>query len=298
MKVVNQTAPIFATDRQHTVIRRLTASDISAVERMIESAWRVSIQFPVQELTSKLADLPGLLAEDTVGLRGFVILEPHLPDFGFLAGVGLRDTWHISPFLDLLLPRLEQTARGHDLSTLVYIGQTPWLTNELVQRGFSPHTWVITLERATGGKILEGATPTQLRPGYLTDLTSITALDAAAFDLVWHKAIGQLAEAITHADLFEVAEIDGRPVGYVWAEVCMQQLHLTRLAVLPKYQGRGIGAQLVRRVIAVAQQRGLKKISLNTQTDNYRSLALYRRFGFKPTRHKIPMLLKRLNQLD
>jgi ribosomal-protein-alanine N-acetyltransferase len=294
MNAVKQHTQILATDKKHTTVRPLTPADIPAVQKMIESAWRVSIQLPTQELTSRLTSLPGLLAEDSVGLRGFMVLEPHLPHFGFLAGVGLRDTWHITPFLDSLLPRLEQTARTHALSNLVYIGQTTWLTKELVQRDFSPQTWVITLQRSAGTAPLTGPTPTQLRPARSADVPAITALDAAAFDHIWHKAIGQLTGAIRYADIFEVAEIDGLPVGYVWAEVYMQQLHLTRLAVLPNYQGLGIGTQMIRRVINVAQQRGLKKISLNTQTDNQRSLALYYRFGFKTTRQKVPMLLKKL----
>jgi ribosomal-protein-alanine N-acetyltransferase len=73
-----------------------------------------------------------------------------------------------------------------------------------------------------------------------------------------------------------------------------RQAHLTRLAVHPDYQGQGLGAQLLYRAITDALGRGCSLITLNTQENNYRSQALYQRFGFVYTRQRIPVLWKTL----
>jgi len=120
------------------------------------------------------------------------------------------------------------------------------------------------------------------------------ALDRLAFDRIWHKSIRNLNEALARASSFTVASLDGRIVAYEWCEIYGQQAHLTRLAVHPDYQGRGIGTQLLYQAIVDAIEAGAELISLNTQEDNHRSRALYRRYGFVDTKRRMPVLCKEL----
>jgi ribosomal-protein-alanine N-acetyltransferase len=101
-------------------------------------------------------------------------------------------------------------------------------------------------------------------------------------------------EALARADSFAVALIDNRIVAYEWCEVYEQHAHLTRLAVHPDFQGRGIGAQLLHHAIIEALERGANLITLNTQEKNDRSQALYRRFGFVSTHERLPIMWKDL----
>jgi ribosomal protein S18 acetylase RimI-like enzyme len=91
-----------------------------------------------------------------------------------------------------------------------------------------------------------------------------------------------------------VALVDNQIIAYEWCERHGQHAHLTRLAVHPDYQGRGIGAQLLYQAITDALARGANIITLNTQEHNYRSRALYERFGFVDTKKRMPVLWKDL----
>lgn len=53
--------------------------------------------------------------------------------------------------------------------------------------------------------------------------------------------------------------------------------HIGRVAVLPAWRGRGVGAALMERLIALARQRGFRQVRLNAQTS---ALAFYEKLGF------------------
>jgi ribosomal protein S18 acetylase RimI-like enzyme len=285
---------MLATNRQNTIVRPVEERDVRNILQMVDTAWRVYLRTPPLELRAKLKSLPGILAEDSVGLRGFMVAEPQPPNVAFLVAAGLRDTWHIKPYVDLLLPPLEQTALAKNLSKLVYIGNAVWLIEELWHRGFQTHEWVISLERVGAEIPPTPPTPAVLRPVRSTDLNTLINLDGLTFDEVWHYAVGNIADALFHDSSFVLAELAGQIVGYEWCELYAPRAHLTRLAVHPDYQGRGIGAQLLHRALTDASEHGVNQITLNTQENNYRSLALYQRFGFRATKQRMPLLLKKL----
>ena len=278
------------------MVRAITQADVSRILRMLDTAWRVYLRLSPLELRARLSDLPGFLAEDGAGLRGFMVIEPYPPDVAFLLAAGLRDTWHPKPFFDLLLPRLEQAARAQNLLKLVYIGSAVWLVEELKQRGFETQEWVVTLERSGRNwpPELMPPGPAQLRTVTQQDLPAISALDAVTFNQVWHYAIGNIADALVKQGSFVLAELNDRVVGYIWCEIYGTHAHLSRLAVQPDYQGLGIGTQLLHQAISDALNNGIDHITLNTQEHNLRSLALYRRFDFQTTSQRMPLLSKEL----
>ena len=61
-----------------------------------------------------------------------------------------------------------------------------------------------------------------------------------------------------------------------------QGAHLARLAVLPAWQGTGIGKALVRHLIEHYNRRGFRELTVNTQDTNTASLTVYRSLGFVP----------------
>lgn len=285
---------IFGTNRQQTTVRETTVGDVPRILRMVDTAWRVFLRPSPYGFKMKQPQWPGLLAEDRVGLRGFMVIEPRPPHLAFLAAAGLRDTWHVKPYLDLLLPKVEKTARNLDLAKLAYVGHDPWLIDELRGRGFRTKAWIVTLERSARALPPPPPAPANLRPVAANDLWAVEMIDSSTFDELWHGAIGDLADALAEGNSFVLADLEGRIAGYEWCELYGSQAHLSRLAVQPEYQGRGIGAQLLHRAISDAVAHGAKQISLNTQENNERSLALYRRFGFTVTDRRMPLLVKDL----
>ncbi len=56
--------------------------------------------------------------------------------------------------------------------------------------------------------------------------------------------------------------------------------NLVNLAVLPKWQGRGVAHQLVAQVIETARAEGASRVIVATANDNPLALAFYQRLGF------------------
>jgi ribosomal-protein-alanine N-acetyltransferase len=280
-----------ATDRKSTHVRPIRPGDLHRLMRFISTDWRVQLRIAPTELPAKIRALPGYVAEDRVGVRGFAMFEPLPSKIGLLVAVGLRDTWRVEPFLDLLLPILQQSARDRHLQALVYIGNAEWLLDDLQARGFKTREWIVSFERAGTEQpphpILE---PALLRSAHLHDLPALLRLDDQSFEHIWHKSAGNFSEALAHAGSFSVAIVDELIVAYQWCEMYGKHAHLTRLAVHPDYQGRGIGAQLLHRAITDCLSLGADWMTLNTQETNQRSQTLYERFGFVNTRQRIPVL--------
>jgi ribosomal protein S18 acetylase RimI-like enzyme len=78
---------------------------------------------------------------------------------------------------------------------------------------------------------------------------------------------------------FEIILCDGVPAGYRDITTKEGKLHIVELVILPEYQGRGIGASIIKEVQDKAA-REKTSVRLEALQMN-RALNLYRRLGFK-----------------
>lgn len=69
---------------------------------------------------------------------------------------------------------------------------------------------------------------------------------------------------------------------HIDAEHCADEIYLARIDILPGYQGRGIGTQLISTLIDQARQLG-QDLVLDVLTVNRRARALYQRLGLIET---------------
>ena len=77
--------------------------------------------------------------------------------------------------------------------------------------------------------------------------------------------------------------LNGEPAGRVWLDGSSRlELHLLDIAILPKYQGQGVGTGVVRQAMEEARAAG-KTISLHVSRTNVRAFDFYRRLGFEVT---------------
>ena len=77
---------------------------------------------------------------------------------------------------------------------------------------------------------------------------------------------------------FELVELAGEPVGAIWTTDEGEYLRLREVFLLPDYQGKGIGSQLVKQELTRARQQH-KPLRLRVLREN-RARALYERLGF------------------
>jgi [ribosomal protein S18]-alanine N-acetyltransferase len=74
---------------------------------------------------------------------------------------------------------------------------------------------------------------------------------------------------------------DGTFLGYAGLVRSGAEADVQTIAVAPAAQGRGVGARLLRELLAEAAGRGCTSMMLEVRADNAAAVALYERFGFE-----------------
>lgn len=128
-----------------------------------------------------------------------------------------------------------------------------------------------------------------IRPMVLDDIPRVEKIDASAFGGVWQNSHSCLEIAFRQSAVATIAEQDGISVGYQISTATQMGGHLARLAVLPQYQGHGIGYSLVSDMLSQFYRRGARSVTVNTQHDNQDSLSLYQKAGFRLTGEEYPV---------
>lgn len=121
------------------------------------------------------------------------------------------------------------------------------------------------------------------------DLEAVQEVDQQAFEPIWRNSGQKLARAYEMAALATVVEEDGEIIAYQISTASDAGGHLARLAVLPEYQGLGVGTLLVKDLLLHFEEEGFVRVSVNTQSNNPGSLNLYRKLGFREEANNYPI---------
>jgi ribosomal-protein-alanine N-acetyltransferase len=184
--------------------------------------------------------------------------------------------------------RTELARRGQFVTAAIVLHE--WLHDLLLSSGFTSRQSIVMLER-DGGDPAEMALPSEIsmRPMMQFDLPVVAEVDASAFELLWQNTLPVLERAYPQAVWPTVAKADGQMIGYQLSTRNPLGLHLARLAVRPAVQGKGLGYALVANLIQQAARHGISHLTVNTQSDNATSLALYQRMSFRETGERYPV---------
>lgn len=114
------------------------------------------------------------------------------------------------------------------------------------------------------------------------DVPAVNALEQRLFPVdAWPLQMfyDELAQAETRQYL--VAESNEGIVGYAGL-MCIEPIaDVQTIAVVPDYEGRGIGSMLLTRLLEEARRRNAADVLLEVRADNPRAQHLYLRFGFE-----------------
>lgn len=126
---------------------------------------------------------------------------------------------------------------------------------------------------------------TTTRTDHTVSLRAATGRDLPAVERLLTASSLPLAGVADSLHSFVVAESGGELVGVAGLEVCRNNALLRSTAVDPAWRGRGVGRQLVERVIAEAEARGIRALYLLTTTAEH----YFPSFGFvRTTREAVP----------
>ena len=247
--------------------------------------WLGSPGFVVQEATAQTdgaSSLTRRLFGANTQLRACLAVTADPLPAAWVRIAALQDERDALPLLQTLLAQAELNLRQQAVSEIAWMPLDEWPQAWFEGLGFEIFNRIETFVKEDMSLPLERKTPgLVIRPLQLNDLPHLAAIETAAFDPIWRHSEVALRLASRQSVNFDVAELEGRIVGFQFSTRGQASAHLARITIAPDFQGRGIGGALLAHALKDFWRRGLRKVSLNTQADNMPSRQLYRRFGFK-----------------
>jgi ribosomal-protein-alanine N-acetyltransferase len=190
----------------------------------------------------------------------------------------------------LLWPEAERILSGMALPAVWAMATQAWLRELLKASGFSDRGTVIAYCQKPSRRWPDTGLLEQIAPLEERDLPSIAVLDQAAFFPPWQMDLDALHATLERSILSSTLKLEDQFAGYLMAVATSNGVHLTRLAVHPRYQSQGIGRTLIAHLLNYFQRQGAPWITVNTQSDNRRSRQLYRSMGFSEMQETYPVM--------
>lgn len=122
-----------------------------------------------------------------------------------------------------------------------------------------------------------------LRQMRLEDLPEVMRIERTTFPAdAWTESMmrDELREQ-PRTRHYVVAEVEGEIVGYGGLATAADQADIQTIAVQAEHRRSGIGATMMRALLAEAERRGAGAVFLEVRADNAPARAMYERFGFQ-----------------
>lgn len=174
--------------------------------------------------------------------------------------------------------------------TVALIAMQQWLSALLLKNDFDHTQDIVMLEwKGTEIPTLSLAENFTVRSMQFADLPKVAELDSVAFAPLWQNPLGALERALPQATIATVLENAREVVGYQISTANPFGAHLARLAVRPEVQRQGLGSLILTDLIRRLKEKKVARLTVNTQSDNLASLALYEKMDFTVTGEKFPV---------
>jgi len=274
------------------LVRQVTAADITNLSSLINNAeyvhrhldWRSPIEwagsYPFLGIERESQWLSALACPYVHNSAGWIRL------FAFLNWntAQLRDSWN------LLFRQLLDTNIFPPGYILAGLGLNSWFADLLIGSGFLLRQHIVVLQWLDPiPQPVPIPVEVKIRPMQQRDLDLVLSVDNLAFEHIWQHTREELGFAFLQATYATVAEMDEEIVGYQISTGTQFHAHLARLAVDPGMQRLSIGYGLVHDMLCHFKDAEISNITVNTQSDNYSSLALYKKIGFHRTGDEFPV---------
>lgn len=260
--------------------RPATAEDDAGIAALTRFESRVHVHLDWKSAEDWVGHQPFFIAERRGRLVGVLACPPAPPDTAWVRVFALQGSLSADDVWQLLWPRACAALKELGVRRAAGLSLDDWIDPLYLGSGFKhTHSVVVLTRLATPAPPVKS--PGHIRPAVPAEYETLLAVDTAAFRPPWQISAVIAQKAMSQARSLTVAEVDGHIVGYQLTTPTVNGAHLSRLAVLPAWQGRGLGAALVTEMLEQCRQQGAREISVNTPDSNSRSLALYQRLGFR-----------------
>lgn len=112
-------------------------------------------------------------------------------------------------------------------------------------------------------------------------LPEVMQIERIVFQPGWSEQ-AFLQDLRNPSTLYLILRFQGKIVGYAGMWMVVDEAHITNVAVLPEYRGRGFAQRLIFRLLNLARARGMTRATLEVRVSNTPAQKLYEKFGFRP----------------
>ena len=271
-------------------VRQARKQDIPSVTEFLNEALLVHRHLDWRPLMDWIDREPFLLRYNGNQLTALLSCAPDPAGIAWIHAFAV-ESW--SAQIEAIWQSLLTPASQMILSTsceIYTVSLSDWYTRLLKSSGFHRYQNIIVLY---WGKTIPPRQPAPpevlIRPMEISDLEEVAAVDRLSFEPAWVISRESLERAFLQSSHANVAEIDGRIIGYELSTSTHLSAHLARLAVLPGFTRAHIGYNLVFEMLLFFTSQGIWQITVNTQDTNTGSLALYKTIGFFQTGDEFPV---------
>ena len=119
----------------------------------------------------------------------------------------------------------------------------------------------------------------RIEPMTAAHLDGIAAIERECFAHPWTR--DDLEAALDNQNsVFLAATENGEVIGYIGAEVIIDEGYIYNVAVTEKRRGQGVGSALIEALVNYAKRSSLCFLTLEVRESNERARSLYGHFGF------------------
>ena len=188
-----------------------------------------------------------------------------------------------SHLLKTILPLLHNKHMKHLIFSTSHNPHDAWLKN----LGFNYKSSEYEMQRTLTfvHEINRTYPPTlTIRPATIEDIPDLSTIDQACFQSQ-RPDMHTRFENLLHRPNYQlfIIQLDGVTIGKAHLRLSTNQSHITDVAILPTYQGKGYGSALLHYCINYSLQNSINNIYLEVETSNSHALNLYKRLGFTIT---------------
>jgi ribosomal protein S18 acetylase RimI-like enzyme len=277
----------------HLSIREAISSDRQQLANLIHFEMHVHRHLDWKPPLDWVGSSPYLVAFQDGQLVAALACPPDPPHTAWIRLFGVHSSLRVTEVWNALWPAARQRlSRMGGMRRAAAIPLHAWFQELLKGSHFTLASQIVLLDWSSnrGNPLPVRLAPEfTLRPMRLDDLQAVETVDVAAFQGLWQNSETSLELAFRQSAFAAVIEQDGVIVAYQISTATPLGGHLARLAVLPQFQWHRLGSCLVADLLHHFYRSGAQKVTVNTQSDNLASLALYQKIGFRKTGEEYPV---------
>lgn len=119
-----------------------------------------------------------------------------------------------------------------------------------------------------------------IRAMKFTDIDHVYQIECQVFPNPWPKSFFE-NDLHKHNTIALIADNNGEVKGYALADCVADELHITNIAVDPRYHHQGIGKQLLSELEKLGIERNCIYAYLEVRVNNLNAINFYKKFGYR-----------------